>query len=58
MSSEDRERMIELCRRIHRETNPRKLTLWIDDLNALIQRKIEDLRSKSPSSSRRATLKN
>lgn len=49
MSPEDRERMIELCRRIHRETDPRKLALWIEDLNELIQRKIEDLKSRPTS---------
>ena len=45
MKPDDRERMLELCRRIDRETDPKRLALWIEDLNQLIQRKIEDLRT-------------
>lgn len=52
MTPDDRDRMFELCRRIDREIDPRKLALWIADLNQLIQRKIEELR-KSPKSQTR-----
>ena len=44
MTEENRDRMIELCRRIDRETDPRRLALWIADLTELIQRKIQELR--------------
>ena len=44
MIPEDRDRMLVLCRRIYRESDPRKLALWITDLHKLIQRKVEELR--------------
>jgi hypothetical protein len=46
MTPEDRERMFELCRLIDRETDPRKLAVWIRELNLLIRRKIDELRRK------------
>ena len=44
MTPEDRDRMIELCRRIARETDPKKLASWIEELKGIIQSKIRDLR--------------
>jgi len=44
MTPEDRERMIDLCKRIARETDPKKLASWIDELNGIIQTKIRELR--------------
>lgn len=41
---------MELCRRIHRETDPKKLALWIHDLNEVIQRKIDELKGRPVSS--------
>jgi hypothetical protein len=38
--------MVVLCRLIAKETDPKRLALWIDDLNQIIQRKIGDLRRK------------
>ena len=44
MTPEDRDLMIELSKRIARETDIRKLTSWIDELNELIRSKIRELR--------------
>ena len=44
MTPEDRDHMIELCKRIARETDPKKLASWIDELNDIIQSKIRELR--------------
>ncbi len=44
MTPEDRDRMIELCKRIARETDPKKLASWIDELNGIIHSKIRELR--------------
>jgi hypothetical protein len=44
VTPEDRQRMIDLCKRIARETDPKKLASWIDELNGLIQTKIRELR--------------
>ena len=44
MTPEDRDQMIELCKRIARETDPKKLAQWIEDLNEIIQSKIRELR--------------
>ena len=44
MTPEDRDQMIELVKRIARETDPKKLAVWINDLNELIQSKIRELR--------------
>jgi hypothetical protein len=44
MTPEDRDRMIDLCKRIARETDPKKLASWIDELNGIIQTKIRELR--------------
>jgi hypothetical protein len=44
MTPEDRDQMIALVRRIARETDPKRLALWINDLNELIQSKIRELR--------------
>ena len=46
MIAEDRERMIELCRRIAMETDSKRLALWIEDLNQIIQRKIDELKKQ------------
>jgi len=46
MIAEDRERMMELCRRIARETDSKRLALWIEDLNQIIKRKIDDLKKQ------------
>jgi hypothetical protein len=43
MRLEDRDRMFELCRLIQRETDLKKLTLWIADWNELVHRKILEL---------------
>lgn len=44
MTPEDRDQMIELCKRIARETDPKKLAAWIEELNQIIQSKIRELR--------------
>ena len=44
MTPEDRDRMIELCKRIARETDSKKLASWIDELNGIIQSRIRELR--------------
>ena len=44
MTSEDRDRMIELCKQIARETDPKRLAGWIDELSGMIQSKIRELR--------------
>ena len=44
MTPEDRDQMIELCRRIARESDPKRLALWIHELSGLIQSKIRELR--------------
>lgn len=44
MTPEDRDLMIELVRRIARETDPKRLAVCINDLNELIQSKIRELR--------------
>jgi len=44
MTPEDRDQMIELCKRIARETDPKRLATWIEDLNEIIQSKIRELR--------------
>jgi hypothetical protein len=44
MTPEDRDQMIELVRRISRETDPKRLAVWINDLNELIQSKIRERR--------------
>ena len=45
MTPEDRDRMIDLCKRIARESDPKKLASWIDELNGIIQTKIRELRN-------------
>ena len=37
MTPEDRDQMIELCKRTARETDAKRLASWIDELNELIQ---------------------
>jgi hypothetical protein len=44
MTPEDRDQMIELVKRIAREKDPKRLAIWINDLNELIQSKIRELR--------------
>ena len=48
MTPEDRDLMIELSKRIARETDIKKLASWIDELNELIQSKIRELRLSRP----------
>jgi hypothetical protein len=55
MTPEDREQMFDLCRRIDRETDPKKLALWIADLNHLIQGKINELRKQPSQRNERAS---
>ena len=50
MTPEDRDLMIELSKRIARETDLKKLASWIDELNELIQSKIRELRRSRPPS--------
>jgi hypothetical protein len=50
MTPEDRNRMIELCKRIARETDPKGLAGWIDELNGMIQCKIRELRESRKAS--------
>jgi hypothetical protein len=44
MTPEDRDQMIDLCKRIARESDPKKLASWIAELNEIIQSKIRELR--------------
>jgi hypothetical protein len=44
MTPEDRDRMVELCKRIARETDTNRLSSWIDELKGIIQSKIRELR--------------
>jgi hypothetical protein len=44
MTPEDRDRMVELCKRIAREVDLNKLSSWIDELKGIIQSKIRELR--------------
>jgi hypothetical protein len=54
MTADDRERMLELCRRIARESDAKRLALWINELNEIIHRKIDELKDReSRSASRR-----
>jgi hypothetical protein len=46
MTPEDRDHMLELCRRIGRETESKRLALWIAELHELIQRKVDELKRK------------
>jgi hypothetical protein len=50
MTPEDRDRMIELCKRIARETQPKRLADCIDELNGIIQTKIRELRESRKAS--------
>jgi len=50
MTPEDRQEMIDLCKRIARETDPKKLARWIDELNGLIQIKVRELRDNQKAS--------
>jgi len=50
MTPEDRNRMVDLCHRISRETDPEKLADWIDELNGIIQTKIRELRNSQKAS--------
>jgi hypothetical protein len=44
MTPEDRNHMMELCKRIARETDFKKLASLIDELSELIRSKIRELR--------------
>ena len=46
MTPQDRDQMMELCRRIYRETDDKRLALWIGELNEIIRRKVEGLKKK------------
>ena len=50
MTPEDRNRMLDLCKRIARETDLKKLAECIDELNGLIQAKIRELRDNRKAS--------
>lgn len=45
MKQEDRDQMLELCRRITRETDVKRLALWTDELNVIIRRKLDELKA-------------
>jgi hypothetical protein len=47
MTTNDRDQMMELCRRIHRETDPKRLAIYALELNQFIQRKLDELKSKA-----------
>ena len=47
MTTDDRDQMMELCRRIHRETDPKRLAIYALELNQFIQRKLDELKSKA-----------
>ena len=47
MTPQDRDHMMELCRRIYSEDDPKRLSLWIVELNQIIRRKLDELRKKS-----------
>jgi len=44
MTPEDRDRIVELCKRIARETDLKRLSSWIDELKGIIQTRIRELR--------------
>lgn len=44
MMPEDANHMVELCRRIARERDIRKLKRWIEELHVMLRRKLEELR--------------
>lgn len=46
MTPQDREQMFELCRRIQREEDVKRLAIWIDELNQIIRRRLDELRTK------------
>lgn len=49
MNREDRQMMLELCRRIDRETDPDALSNSIADLLKILQRKLDEvLRDRAP----------
>jgi hypothetical protein len=47
MTTDDRDQMMELCRRIHRETDPKRLAIYALELNQFIQRKLDELKSSA-----------
>jgi hypothetical protein len=46
MTTDDRDRMMELCRRIHRETDPKRLAVYALELNQFIRRKLAELKKE------------
>jgi len=48
MTPEDRNRMIELCTRIAKETDVKRFAHLIEDLNQIIRRKLDELKRKRP----------
>ena len=50
MTPEDRQQMIDLCHRISRETDAKKLARWIEELNGLIRIKVRELRDNQKAS--------
>ena len=44
MTPEDRDQMVDLCRRIARESDLQELAVYIDELKGIIQTKIKELR--------------
>jgi hypothetical protein len=46
MNADDRDQMIELCRRIYRETDAKRLAVYALELNQFIQRKLDELKRR------------
>jgi hypothetical protein len=47
MTADDRDQMIELCRIIYRETDPKRLAIYALELNQFIRRKLYELKSRA-----------
>lgn len=43
MTPEDRQVMLELCRRIGKETDPGRLAVWLVDLHRILQQRIDEV---------------
>ena len=53
MTSEERERMNQLCERIQNEKNPQRFTKLVEQLNKLLERKEKRLESKRRTSQKK-----
>lgn len=49
MTTDDRDQMMELCRRIYGETDPKRIAVYALELSRFIQRRLDELKSKSRS---------